>query len=123
VKKKLNVLAAITLAIVYYFSASIVSESLVELEYSHTLNSENQAYFSYIATNLLYPVSKTDNLATNFNDFPSPSAENVFNPFGKVVKTTQHLLQNQFVQYSSVLVNTLIQYRKADLLFPFDYFW
>jgi hypothetical protein len=40
-----------------------------------------------------------------------------------IIKYTQQLLASRFTQYTGLFLNTLIRFRKANLIFPFHNFW
>jgi len=57
------------------------------------------------------------------NNAPSTTLKNSFNEFFAIVKITEQFFTNEFVQYISISKNFRIKYRKANMIFPFHYFW
>lgn len=64
-----------------------------------------------------------ENYANPSNNFPPSTLKNSFSEFLTIVKITEQFFANEFVQYISISKNFRINYRKANIIFPFHYFW
>lgn len=64
-----------------------------------------------------------ENYANPSNNFPPSTLKNSFSEFLAIVKITEQFFANEFVQYISISKNFRINYRKANIIFPFHYFW
>lgn len=58
----------------------------------------------------------------SFNNTHS-SFKNPFSGFGAVLKLAGQLFESRYAQYVAGSKNFLIRFRKADIVFPFHYFW
>ena len=85
-------------------------------------STEQQGYFTDISTKLYYP-QKTENITISIGNFPVQNLKDPTSSFGEIVEETLQLFKSQFLQYTNFRKTFLLQYRKADLIFPFHYFW
>ena len=46
-----------------------------------------------------------------------------FNDFSEILKSIDRLLIGRFARYESFSINIAVRNRKADIIFPFHYFW
>lgn len=67
--------------------------------------------------------SQAENSVNPFNNTPPPTFKNSFNEFLAIVKIREQFFANKFTQYISISKNFRIKYRKANIIFPFHYFW
>lgn len=54
---------------------------------------------------------------------PLGTSKNPFSHFLLVLQAYEGLFLCAFVHYQNITQNLLIRFRKADLIFPFHYFW
>lgn len=126
VKEKIRNIGAILLSVVYYLEVIIsISGSFVapENQYPSDANSKSQAYFSSITTNLYYSAVGTERVAKDSNHGPVVDFKNCGStPLG-IIYSDRILFRSRFSQYTKHAISFLIRYRKADIIFPFHYFW
>ncbi len=54
---------------------------------------------------------------------PSSSSKNPTFSFLLILQISENLFACTFLQYQSIAQKFIIRFRKADLIFPFHYFW
>lgn len=81
--------------------------------------------------NTTYPLtiivefSKNENTLQEINEFQVSTSlkNNPNNNFFSFLKITEGIYSSSFSQYTAASYNFFIKYRKADIIFPFHYFW
>lgn len=79
--------------------------------------------YSTVSIELFTDSLLVENYANPSNNFPPSTLKNSFAEFLAIVKITEQFFANVFVQYISISKNFRIKYRKANIIFPFHYFW
>jgi len=74
---------------------------------------------------IIVAFSKNENTLQEISEFQvSTSLKNNPNTnFSSFLKLTEGIYSSSFSQYIAASYNFLIKYRKADIIFPFHYFW
>ena len=91
----------------------------------------NKNYYQKKKIKLIYFIilfvafSKNENTLQEISEFQvSTSLKNNPNTnFSSFLKLTEGIYSSSFSQYIAASYNFLIKYRKADIIFPFHYFW
>jgi hypothetical protein len=113
---------SIVLLSVFYFAGCLNSRPPKILNGWHTSTAESQGYFTDSSTYFHYP-QKTENITLSFGNFPLQNLKNTTNSFGEIINESLQLFKSQFLQYINFRKTFLVKFRKADLIFPFQYFW
>jgi hypothetical protein len=66
---------------------------------------------------------QTESSANNFNNTSASNIKFKFNNPLAIIRTTKHILNSEFFQYTHISKNFLTQFRKTVFIFPFNYFW
>jgi hypothetical protein len=111
------------LTAVYCFAVSVVTNSFVD-SYSHSNSTPTEGrfvseVFAKINNHALLSEPSTNNSYTG----PVKGFKNPFNKLWATTKTSEHLTEPEFSQYTKSFRNVLIKHRKTDFIFPFHYFW
>ncbi|MBN2892969.1 MAG: hypothetical protein JXL97_13965 [Bacteroidales bacterium] len=122
-KNKIRILSAVVLTAIYCFAVGAVKESLTHSDFQNNSTTSQEQYFSDFSTKLFCHTSQTESSVSNINNLPAPNFKNSINELWTIAKTTEHLFETAFSQYTNISRNFLIQYRKTDIIFPFHYFW
>ncbi|WP_157359359.1 hypothetical protein [Wenyingzhuangia fucanilytica] len=120
---KNKILNFITLTVIYCFAISAVPKMLTSLELN-TQNtfSQEKNILSYSAK-LYCPVSIGENIVENVDFFPVPDVKKTSSELWSIVKKAEILFLTKFSKNVIFSRNVLINRRKLDLIFPFQYFW
>jgi hypothetical protein len=78
---------------------------------------------STVSVELFSNSSEAESSANPYSNTPPPTFKNSFNEFLAIVKIREQFFANEFTQYISISKNFRIKYRKANIIFPFHYFW
>lgn len=78
---------------------------------------------SKVSVELLSDFSESESLANPYSNTPPFTFKNSFNEFLAIVKIREQFFASEFTQYISISKNFRIKYRKANIIFPFHYFW
>ncbi|RIV49536.1 hypothetical protein D2V93_12040 [Flagellimonas taeanensis] len=120
VKKGYKLLGMLLLASIYFFGIGVSSRVVSTPDVGH---SGKGAYFSVAKTTLFCEVPQPETSFDKVNDCPA-SSPNVFFAGNVGVQRPHEILfgatGRQYLRFS---VNFLVRHRKADLIFPFHYFW
>lgn len=121
----IRVFSVICLMTVYCFSIGVVANSFTYSDFqSKQFSSSQEKIVSDFSTNLFLHASQHENSVNNLNNFPAPTFKNHSHEYWAIAKETEHLFNTEFSQYiTSFSRNILINYRKSNIIFPFQYFW
>ena len=118
-----RLVASIILVAVYSFGISLGVGSAAVKAYSQTGNSTTETYWSAVSNNLSFYYSESEKLTADARtNFPA-SNKTSFTTLLAFIQTTGQVLEAGFAHYQRISETFLIRYRKADILFPFHYFW
>lgn len=119
-KKAFKVLGIVFVVVVYCFTIGTFCTGEVNSSNKPTL--ENDKTVTLLSDNF-NPITSQSEGAIQTNCPPLPSIKNPFNGFSLILKSTEEVIVNAFLQYSFFSINFLTRFRKVDIIFPFHYFW
>jgi hypothetical protein len=111
------------LTAIYCFAIGVVTKSLTYSDFKGNSTTSQEQYLSNFSTKLLCHTPQSESSVNNYNSPSASSFKNPFNGLWAICKTTEQLFETAFSQYTNISENFLIQHRKADIIFPFHYFW
>lgn len=122
-KKTIRIFSTVLLAALYLWATSFVFAPAEQAEKQDTPATGSQVCFSVSTLNFYNPQIQPEKVTANVNSFPAPAfKKNIQSAFG-ILKASGQIFQNSFIQYIRLSFTFAIEYRKADQLFPFHYFW
>lgn len=119
----LRLAGAILLIAVYSFGISLGTESYTAKEYSQAGDAYNEGYWSAVSNNLSFYFSESEKLIADVRTNFPVTIKTSFSSLLAFVQTSGRVIEAGFSHYCRISGNFLIRYRKADNLFPFQYFW
>ena len=123
VKNKLKIFSAFVLAAIYCFAISVVIQPVVLPPTSDSRSSSQVEVVSAQSEQLQAHTPQSQISVNQFSNLSAPNFKNPFIDFWAVLIVAQQQVETEFIQCTVVLTNSLFKYRKADLLYPFHYFW
>lgn len=122
-ENSLKLLGAILLVAVYSFGISSGSGSYTASAYLPADDVQSEVYWSDVSNKLSFHFSESEKLVSDIRTGSPLTFKTSFAQFLAFVQTSGQLLESGFTQYRRTSENLLIRYRKADIIFPFHYFW
>lgn len=116
-------MSALLVIMLYCFTVGVVNCNEISLTAVPQLTIHKERHASAVSPNLLHASSQAGSLETLFNSTSPTTVKDTSDEFSAFVKVTEALFFNEFSQYTFSWRNLLIKFRKADLIFPFNYFW
>jgi hypothetical protein len=123
VKKVVTIVRVLLIIALYSFTIGVGNCHAIGLTAVSQLTTHKQHHASAVSPNLLHASSQAGSLETLFNSTSPTTVKDTSDEFSAFVKVTEALFFNEFSQYTFSWRNLLIKFRKADLIFPFNYFW
>jgi len=123
VKKLFRILGIILLTALYFAAISFDGHISQNKDFTNKSALEKGKADSTVSVKQFINSSQAESLANPYSYTPPITFKNSFNEFLAIVKTTEQFFANEFVQYISISKNFRIKYRKANIIFPFHYFW
>lgn len=121
-KKQLKFFGIAVFVALYCFVIGVNSNSLKStIKFTQQTAQEN--YFSVSSAGIIFHTPQTENTVNTVNKLPVFSGRNPLTGLWAMVKVTEQLLQNQFSHYGFFLKNFPIKFQKADIIYPFHFFW
>ncbi|MCK6691980.1 MAG: hypothetical protein L6Q97_07745 [Thermoanaerobaculia bacterium] len=84
--------------------------------------SAKEIYSASVSTHPFSQHPSSEHSVKSFSNTPS-SFKNPFSGFWAVLKLAGQLFESRYAQYVAGSKSFLIRFRKADIVFPFHYFW
>ena len=122
-KKLFRILGIILLTALYFAAISFDGHISQNKDFTNKSAPEKGKTDSTVSVKQFINSSQAESLANPYSYTPPITFKNSFNEFLAIVKTTEQFFANEFVQYISISKNFRIKYRKANIIFPFHYFW
>jgi len=109
----------------YCFAIGIVNGSAFQPGSAliHENSSGKENYFSVASISLFCQTSQPKPPLTSFKNSPPPTLNDSAGEYAAMAKASSQLRHSAFAQYISFSKNFPIRFRKANLIFPFHYFW
>ncbi|MCK3683444.1 hypothetical protein [Maribellus sp. YY47] len=114
---------AVLLVAVYSFGIGYGSGPNAAGTYLPADNLESEVYSSDASNQLSYHFTESEKLVSDSRTSSPVTFKTSFAQFLAFVQNSGLILANGFTQYRRISENLLIRYRKADIIFPFHYFW
>jgi hypothetical protein len=125
VKKALKISGTLFAAVFYSIAVLLFAENVTP-----PVSSVSETHFA--GNRILFEVSPSDYLGVPltqksginlFNGATYSGSDFQYNEFSAYLKNAEKSISSEFVQYVFQAKNFFIRLLKADLLFPFHYFW
>ena len=120
---RLRFYGIILLTAIYCYAVGAVAVRPVESVYASAQTKEQGRYTATVLGHLLTPPSPSEGSLNQLSDFTGPTLKNPPTDSWASVLVNGKLTATRLAQYQHFFHRLLIQYRKADLIFPFHYFW
>lgn len=123
VKKMFRILGITLLTVLYCFTISMAGDITQHSGLSNKSTIEKEKNDVTVSIKFFSNTSQAESLSEpTVNNAPS-TLKNSFNEFSAIARIKENFIANTFSQYISISRNFLIKYLKANIIFPFHYFW
>lgn len=122
-ESRFKIIGAILLTTLYCFAVNAVIYSSVGSDYDGTYRTEQEQYKTPLSQSLIFHTTSSGDSVNSFHNFSGLDFRNPLNIFQPLIHSAGALSDAEFTQYNQFSVNFPIRFRKADLIFPFHYFW
>ncbi|MFB6319484.1 hypothetical protein [Saccharicrinis sp. FJH54] len=123
-RERLRQISVVILAVFYLSGSGLLPGSGNLLPFQSSSNNQNHIrYCSLVASppciGVTEPeISVSESACCQLIDF-----KHAFNSPDGIIKVNGFLIGTTYFQYTKIAENFLVLFRKADMLFPFQYFW
>ena len=121
-KNQFRILSITFLATIYCFAISVTTKSYAYSDFHNNSTSSQEVIITDFSAKLFCHTAQLESSINNFNNLPTPSFKNPLTGFWAIIKATEQLFETEFSQCTTFCINTLINLRKSDILFPFHQF-
>jgi hypothetical protein len=121
----LKISGAVFAAVFYIIAVLLFADNITPpvSSVSETQSTGNRILFENSLSPILgIPLTQKSGISL-FNGATYSGSDFQFKEFSAYLKSAEKSISSEFVQYVFQAKNFLIRLRKADLLFPFHYFW
>lgn len=122
VKNLIKISGIALLSLVYCFSISLASDISQNPGFSVKTTSEKVNKDLSVSIKQFSNTAEAESLVNPFSN-SLPTLKDTNNGFSAIVKIRELFFANEFSQYIFTARNFLIKYGKANIIFPFHYFW
>lgn len=124
-KKILKTTALFNLILLYSFIISFNSSNNEPLHSSLSSSKQTESSSSclFITKGLFSHSAQNESSVKVLAKLPCFLLKNTFTYYSDLTKTTEYLFSTRFLQYILNSRNILIRHRKANIIFPFHFFW
>lgn len=113
----------ITVIAIYCFALGLISFTPNRAKAFVGSNQTSQKNYTSVTESIFCHNLQTDRQNYAAHKHSEQSIKNSFNGAACIAKATEIYYNLAYVQYICKARSFLINYRKADLIFPFHYFW
>lgn len=107
----------------YCFAMMIACNHAFNSSLNNFPGKDQHSYLSAVFPNLVGQATQQESFVNPVKSQPVSPLKETVSEITAIVKYTGQQFVNSFTQYSSFSGNFFIRYRKADIIFPFHYFW
>ncbi len=123
VKQPLRFWVGMLLVAIYCLAIGISTHAVVRADAPFSSTADHDAFVAGDPHALLSHAPLTERTVSSFGGFSLPGFDKVIDHFWVITDVAERIFHASFAQYHCFSVSLLILHRKADLLFPFHYFW
>jgi hypothetical protein len=125
VKKVFKISGAVFTAVIYSIAVFLAAENIAPLvtPVSETQSSGIRILFEESSSGILGIPLTQESSVNLFNGAKYSGSDFQHKTFTACLKHSEKTISSEFVQYVFQAKNFPVKLRKADLLFPFHYFW
>ena len=84
---------------------------------------QKNADFTVESSTIISTVTENESYLQETSQFQFLTFKNNPNNFSNYLKITEEIYSSTYAQYTAAFHNFPIKYRKANIIFPFHYFW
>ena len=122
-KTKVRNVLGFVLTAIYCFAMGMVVNSYSTTDFHKVSNKKSETNIAAVSTALFYHTPESESGVATADSHAPSNLKNPYTGIWALVNTTNALFVSKYAQYIKSSANFLIHYRKADLIFPFHYFW
>lgn len=122
-KNRVRIFGVILLTAIYSLVVCFVNNTIYSSDNNSVKTSSQEVYFSTNTFDYLCHTTQSESFVNSISNLTAASLKNIVNGFSVTIKINEQLSDSQFAKYSYNTLNILVIYCKADIIFPFDYFW
>lgn len=122
-KSRFKIAGTFFLTVVYSLAVNLVVYSSVHTEYGETYHTGQEQFHASFSDSLIFHTGPTTDSGASHYNIPGPDFRNQPDLLLPLIHSARKLLDATFAQYVFSSVNFPVRQRKADLIFPFHYFW
>lgn len=125
-KKQFFIIVAFILSMQYCFALESTKEITEIKSVSHQIQTnklQNFADFTVEPSTIISTVTENESFLQVTSQFQFLTFKNNPNNFSNYLKITEEIYSSAYSQYTSTFYNFPIKFRKANIIFPFHYFW
>lgn len=108
---------------IYCYAMSVVTYSIANFNIKHESDVEAETFVESVSSTFFFHTHPTEGQVNTFNNVLAHGFQNLFPSLHAKLKTIDHFFETKFTCYHSTFECFPLHYRKADLIFPFQYFW
>jgi hypothetical protein len=122
-KSSVKIICAVLLTVLYCYTSCIFTNSFTKSDFQDYPVSVQETIISDFSSKLFFHNIQSETSLINTNNFTSVKIKNSITGFWAIIKTTKQLFNIEITQNIIFSRNILINYKKTELIFPFNYFW
>lgn len=122
-KKLYRILGIAFLTVLYCLAISFIGENSQNSGFSFKTTSGKVNKDLSVSIKQFSNTSEAESLVNPFSNSLPTTLKDTNNGFFAIVKIRELFFANEFFQYIFTSRNFLIKYGKANMIFPFHYFW
>jgi len=121
-KNKIKIINIVIFIAIYCLVIGLFSNISSLPNYSVFQSSSQESSITVSKTRFFH-TSQTETLVCNCLNFNLPNFKNLHLGIWAFVRANELLFESKYIQYAAFTCAILINLRKTDIIFPFQYFW
>lgn len=116
-------ITAVILTTIYCLAIAVVMNSYAGSGFYADEPGTQEKVISEFSVQLIGLNPRTESSVNASSNIPQANVKEYYTDDWNAIKATERLFIAEFTQYICFTGNIPVNYRKTDLLFPFQYFW
>ncbi|OJV44887.1 MAG: hypothetical protein BGO29_08180 [Bacteroidales bacterium 36-12] len=122
-KSSVRIICTVLLTVLYCYTSCVFTKSFTKSDFQDYPVSVQETIISDFSSKLFSHNIQSETSLINTNNFTPVKIKNSITGFWAIIKTTKQIFNIEITQNLTFSQNILINYKKTDLIFPFNYFW
>lgn len=122
-KNKIRLISVVVLTAIYCFAIGAVYNTTKQSDFNNNVSFSKERVISELSEKIFCHTYQSESSVNSYNNPPAPNIKKQFTGSWATLYINEQLIESEYSQYLIFTRSILINLRKSDIIFPFQYFW